>query len=160
MYWQQLSQLVMGAVFLAVLSVGCDAPASMPTPVPSTAMAGRPTGTATADFTPVDSIGDIVGTWRSSSRDLYLRFDESGILRKSFSVDKLDSRPYSTNEVWFEGTQMYLKEMAVSGAPSCGDEAAVYEVRLYSEGGIRIVKIRDSCAPRVRHTALELDPVP
>jgi hypothetical protein len=55
---------------------------------------------------------------------------------------------------------MYLKEKAVSGVPSCGDEPAVYEVRLYPDGKIRIVKIKDKCPPRAGDTALKLDPVP
>jgi hypothetical protein len=62
-------------------------------------------------------------------------------------------------EIWFEETQMHVKDKEVSGVPACGDAIGIYEVRLYPEGYIRIVVIKDSCSPRAGDTALKLNPV-
>ncbi len=102
---------------------------------------------------------DIVGIWQSPTKGLYLRFNEDGTLHQARSLDGLDTEPYAISDIWFQGTQMNLKERSVSGVPSCGDDPAIYEVHLLSGGYIQIVKIQDSCSPRAGDTALKLDPV-
>ena len=100
-----------------------------------------------------------MGTWHNEGKDIYLRFYEDGTLHQSHSLDNLDNQPYAISEVWFEGTQMSLKETAVSGVPSCGDTPGIYEVRLLPDGKIRIVRIKEKCSPRAGDTALQYDPV-
>jgi len=136
-------------------------PASTPTSLPPTATptAVPPTSAPTLAITLATSITDIVGVWQSPAKGLYFRFFEDGILHQAHSLDRLDTEPYAISEIWFEGTQMYLKEKAVSGVPSCGDDPAIYEVRLLSGGYIQIVEVQDKCPPRAGDTALKLDPV-
>ena len=77
-----------------------------------------------------------------------------------YSLDSLDYKSYAICKVRFEGTQMFLKEKAVSsGIPSCGDTPGIYEVRLFPDGKIKIVKIKEECSPRAGDTALQYDPV-
>lgn len=100
-----------------------------------------------------------MGVWHSPAKGLYFRFFEEGTLHQAHSLDRLDTEPYAISEIWFEGTQMNLKEKAVSGVPSCGDDPAIYEVHLFSGGNIQIVKVREKCSPRAGDTALKLEPV-
>ncbi len=177
-----------GLILVTLTSIGCVAPAAAPTPVPpmgtqtsvppvststlitpsasptavslnTTPTSVPPTNTPTPDFTLASSITDIAGVWQSQAKGLYFRFFEDGILHQAHSLDSLDTEPYAICEIWFEGTQMYLKEKAVSGVPSCGDDPAIYEVHLLLGGHIQIVKVQDKCPPRAGDTALKLDPV-
>lgn len=188
MSYQELLRRMIGATLVGLLLVGCGAPASTPTPVlptvtqtavppASTPTSLPPTATSTAvppittptsepptsiptpAFTLATSITDVVGVWQSPTKGLYFRFFEDGILHQAHSLDRLDTEPYAISEIWFEEAQMYLKEKAVSGVPSCGDDPAIYEVHLLSGGYIRIVKVHDKCSPRAGDTALKLDPV-
>lgn len=181
----RLTQYWIALTLVILVLVGCVSPAAEPTPIPSTAThtsipptpvpstdtptAMPPTATPTPvpptkqpteAFTLATSITEIVGAWQSPAKGLYFRFFEEGILNQAYSLDRVDTAPYSISEIWFEGTQMYLKEKSVSGVPPCGDDPAVYEVHLFSDGHIQIVKIRDKCSPRAGDTALKLDPVP
>ena len=131
-------------------------PTSAPTPTPT---AAPPTVAPTPVFTLATSIKDIIGTWNNADKSVYLRFYEDGTLHQSHSLDNLDNKPYAKSEVWFEGAQMFLKETAVSGVPSCGDTPGIYEVRLLPDGKIRIVRIKEKCSPRAGDTALQYDPV-
>lgn len=101
-----------------------------PTPVPPTSTPAPPTATPTQEFTLVTSVEEIVGTWHAERKAVYLRFYEDGTLHQSHSLDSLDNEPYAISEVQFEGTQMSLKETAVSGVPPCGHAPGMYEVRL------------------------------
>lgn len=170
--------VVVSLVLVVLLLVGCGAaepapiavaptvtpvpPTSTPTSLPPTAAPSPvpPTAAPTPAFTFATSVKDIVGTWHSRPKDLYLRFYEDGNAHQSHSLDRLDANPYASSEIWFEGTQMYLKEKAVSGVPSCGAEPAIYQVRLYLDGTIQVLKIEDKCPPRAGDTALQFEPVP
>jgi len=168
-----ISVLVFTLVFFVACASETPEPAT-PTPLPPTATLASPTATPTAipptptapptsaptqAFTLATSIEDIIGTWHSSRKNLYLRFYGNGTLHQSHSLDSLDYQPYAISEIWFEGTQMYLKEKAVSGVPSCGDTPGIYEVRLFPDGKIQIVRIKEKCSPRAGDTALQYDPV-
>jgi hypothetical protein len=100
-----------------------------------------------------------MGTWHNESKGIYLRFYEDGTLHQSHSLSGLDNQSYAISTIRFEGTQMFLKERAVSGVPSCEDTPGIYEVRLLPDGKIRIVKIKEECSPRAGDTALQYDPV-
>ncbi len=54
---------------------------------------------------------------------------------------------------------MFIKELSVSGVPSCGDTIAIYEVRLLEGGKIQIVSIEDKCSPRRGDIAGKYKPV-
>jgi hypothetical protein len=126
-------------------------PTSSPTPVPTaapptsspapTATAAPPTVAPTPPFTLATPVKDVVGIWHSAGKSIYLRFYEDGTPHQSHSLDGLNHEPYAKSKVWFEGTQMFLKETAVSGVPPCGATPAIYEARLLPEGRIRLVKI-------------------
>jgi hypothetical protein len=142
------------SIMLMTLVVIASACGSTPTPT-----AAPPTSAPTQAFTLATSIKDIMGTWHNEGKGIYLRFYEDGTLHQSHSLGGLDNRPYAISEVWFEGTQIFLKETAVSGVPSCGDTPGIYEVRLLPDGKIRIVRIKEKCSPRAGDTALQYDPV-
>jgi len=175
----KLSAQLVGIILIALLFVGCGTPAAISTPnpptltqtvIPSTSThtpvpptdtptAVPPTRTATPTFTLATSIADIAGVWHNSRKGLYFRFNEVGTLEQANSPGGLDF-PFAVLDIWFEGTQMYLKEKEVYGVPSCGDEPAVYEVWLYQDSTIQIKTIKDSCIPRAGDTALKLTRVP
>ena len=174
-----ISNRVIEVTLVALLLVGCAAPASTPAPVlqPATPTAVPPTvaptplpptvtptaipptSTSTPDYIKATSLADILGTWYNPNKKLYLRFYEDGILHHSHSLDEIDAAPHAKNEVWFEGTQMSLKTIEVSGVPPCGDKIGVYELRLYPEGNLQIMKIKDSCPQRAGEMALPFTPV-
>jgi len=145
------SPISMMLMTLVVIASACG---STPTPT-----ATPPTSAPTQVFTLATSINDIMGTWHNEGKGIYLRFYEDVTLHQSHSLDNLDNQPYAISEVRFEGTQMLLKETAVSGVPSCGDTPGIYEVRLLPDGKIRIVRIKEKCSPRAGDTALQYDPV-
>lgn len=159
----------MGAMLIFLLLVGCGAPAAEPIPAPSTATdtpippttatstTEPPTSTPTPAFTLATSIEDVVGTWYNPNKNIYLRFYEDGTFHHAHG---LDDEPHAINEFQFEGEEMFIKTISVSGVPSCGDEIGTYKVRLYPNGTIQIAKIKDNCLPRLGETALKFDPVP
>jgi hypothetical protein len=139
-------------IMLVLLASACS-PAQAP-------IAASPTSISTEAFTPATSIQDIVGTWQAEGFRVYLRFEEDGTLRYARALESLDAEPYAIAQIRFGGTQMFMKEVAVSGVPSCGEAEVVYEVQLLSSGNIQIVEIDDPCRPRAGDTALEFSPVP
>jgi len=174
-----ITNRVIEVTLVALLLAGCAAPASTPasvlqpatptaipptvapTPIPPTVTptAIPPTSTSTPDYIKATSLADILGTWYNPNKKLYLRFYEDGFLHHSHSLDEIDTAPYAKHEIWFDGTQISLKQLEVSGVPSCGDAIGIYEIRLYSKGNIQIVKIKDSCPQRAGETALPFMPV-
>jgi len=170
---------VIKTLLIALLLVGCATPASTPAPVSPTTIptaipptvaptpvpptitptAILPTSTSTPGYIQATSLEEILGTWYNPNKKLYLRFYEDGILHHSHLLDALDAAPYAKGEIWFEGTQLYMKTVEVHGVPDCGDAIGAYEVRLYPKGNIQIVKIKDSCSHRAGETALPYTPV-
>ena len=166
----KITYCVIHALLLALVLAGCAAPASTPAPIlqPATTTAipptvtptaVPPTSTSTPDYIKATSLADILGTWYNPNKKLYLRFYEDGFLHHSHSLDEIDAAPYAKHEIWFEGTQISLKQLEVSGVPSCGDSVGIYEIRLYPKGNIQVVKIKDSCPQRAGDTALPFTPV-
>jgi hypothetical protein len=100
----------------------------------------------------VTSAEEIVGTWLSR-RTYYIGFYEDGTCPQAHALDKLDSAPYAVNRFWFEGTQMHLETISVSGVPSCGDIVGIYEMRFLEDDKMQIARIEDKCSPRARDTA-------
>lgn len=135
-------------------------PTATPTPIPPTAAPTQPPTAAltpTQAFTPATSADKITGTWVMGN--YYIRFDRDGTFRQAHALDKLDSQPYAVNSYQFEGTKMIMTEIKVSGVPTCGKKVGSYEIRLLENGRIRIVAIKDECAPRTGDIAGEYEPV-
>jgi len=168
----------MGAMLILLLSVGCSAPAAVPTsapptatytPIPPTAIptpvpptatftAEPPTATPTQVFTLATSDDEIVGAWTRAGV-FYIRFDSDDTFRQAHALDQLASQPYAINAYHFEGTELIITTISVSGVPSCGTVIGRYEIQLLESGNIRIVAIKDQCAPRAGDTAGEFEPV-
>lgn len=121
-----------------------------PTPEP-------PTATPTQAFTLATSADEIVGTWHLGG--YYLRFDSDGTFRQAHALDKLDDQSYAISSYQFEGSEMTITEVSVSGVPSCGNKNGRYEIQLLESGNIRIVAIKDPCTPRAGEIAGEYEPV-
>ena len=156
---QKLSHQVMGAMLIMLLLVGCGAPAATLTPIPPTAthISKPPTATPTQVFTQATSTEEIAGTWHAGN--YYIRFDKDGTFRQADALEKLDSQPYAIITYQFEGTKMVITEVSVSGVPTCGKKIGNYEIRLLESSNIRIVSIKDQCAPRAGDIAGEYEPV-
>jgi hypothetical protein len=174
---KRISQKVMGAMLILLLLVGCGAPAAEPTsapptatytPIPPTATstpvpptttptAEPPTAKPTQAFTLATSADEIFGTWHAGS--YYIRFDGDGTFRQAHALDQLDNQAYAISSYQFEETEMVTQEVSVSGVPTCGKKTGRYEIQLLENGNIRIVDIKDQCAPRAGDTAREYEPV-
>lgn len=158
-------------IFTLVFSVACASeapepatptplpPTATPTPVPPTRTPEPPTATPTPAFTLATSAEEIVGTWLEGGAG-YNRFYEDGTFHQAHALDDLDHQPYAISEFWFEGTQMFTKELSVSGVPSCGDTIGIYKVRWLEGGKIQIVSIEDNCSARRGDIAGRYKPVP
>lgn len=175
---QKLSQRLIEVMLSTLLLVGCGAPAvtpvsptATPTTVPLTATSVPPTpvpptatptpkpqtATPTEAFTLATSAENIVGTWVVGN--YYIRFDKDGAFRQARALDELASHPYAITSYQFEDTKMVIKEVSVSGVPTCGKKIGNYEIQLLKSGNIRIVPIKDECNPRARDIAGEYEPV-
>ena len=104
-------------------------------------------------YAPVESQGDVIvtsaeqvlGTWQYLAARM--RFDD-GTIRQAWSANTLESAPYATSSYRFEGGEMLVTELAVSGVPTCGDAVGRYRVWLLESGELQIVAIGDPCPAR------------
>jgi len=183
----KLSKQIIGAGLILLVLVGCVTPAAPSTPIPPTnthmpipptatsspipptdspspipptftSTSEPPTKVPTHVFTLVSSIDEILGTW--SAGNYYIRFDSDGTFRQAHALDDLDSLPYAVTSYQFEGSEMVITEVSVSGVPSCGSKIGRYEIRLLENGSIQIVTIKDQCPPRAGDIARTYKPVP
>ena len=183
---QKLPQQMIGVTLVTLLLAGCsvppaapvvEAPAATSTPVPSVATptpepptatpTPEPTATPTPEpptatpapaFTLAASAEEIVGTWQQLGV-YYIRFNEDGTFHQADALDKLDNQPYAICKFRFEGTQMSIEQISVSGVPTCGSRIGVYQVRLLEGGKIEIVVIKDKCSARAGDISREYEPV-
>ena len=184
---QRLPQQIVAVALVTLLLAGCSAPPAAPvaeapaatsTPVPTvvtptpepptatptpqpptaTPTPEPPTSTSTPAFPLAASAEEIVGTWQHLGV-YYIRFNEDGTFHQAEALDKLDSQPYVVCKFRFEGTQMSIEEISVSGVPSCGSKIGVYEVRLLEGGKIEIAVIEDKCSDRASDISREYEPV-
>jgi hypothetical protein len=138
---------MMGMAVALLLLMGCGAPAATKPPAVA----------PTRAFTLATSAEEILGTWVAGR--YYIRFDKDGTFRQAHALDELDSQPYTINSYQLEGTKMVTTEVSVVGVPTCGKKIGSYEIRLLENGNIRIVAIKDGCAPRAGDMAGEYEPV-
>jgi hypothetical protein len=145
----------------SVYPVAADLWEQLPTPIPPTPTPTPepPTATPTQVFTLATSAEEIVGTWQAHAGRYYIRFDEDETFRQAHALDELDSQPYAISSYQFEGTKMVIREVSISGVPTCGKKIGSYEIRLLESGNIRIVAIEDQCEQRAGDVAREYGPV-
>ena len=85
-----------------LLLLGCAAPTPAPTPTP------EPTPTAA----PITTVEELVGVWRRVGGRHYIQFKEDGTYRAARSAEALEDHPVYEGEFWFEGGQLFLKDIA------------------------------------------------
>lgn len=114
--------------------------------VVAAAQTATPPATASETYVVVTSAEQVLGTWRYLAARM--RFDDDGTVRQSWSAGTLDSAPYAISSFRFEGGEMLVTELAVSGVPTCGDAVGRYRVWLLESGELQIVAIDDPCPAR------------
>jgi hypothetical protein len=105
-------------------------------------------------YAPVESQGDVIvtsaeqvlGTWQYLAAQT--RFDDDGTFRSAWSANTLERAPYAISSYRFEGGEMLVTELEVSGFASCGDAVGRYRVWLLESGELQIVAIDDPCPAR------------
>ncbi|MFU8889353.1 MAG: hypothetical protein ACNA8N_12210 [Trueperaceae bacterium] len=110
------------------------------------AQTATPPATASEAYVVVTSAEQVLGTWQHLAAAT--RFDDDGTFRSAWSADTLESAPYATSSYRFEGGEMIVTELAVSGVPTCGDAVGRYRVWLLESGELQIVAIDDPCPVR------------
>jgi hypothetical protein len=83
---------------------------------------------------------------------MYHRFRQDGLCHVAIALEDVGEHPDAIMEYWFEGTQLYLKEIDAPGLPTCGPEPAVYEVELLADGKLLYRWVQDYCTGRTRST--------
>ena len=148
------------SLFVLVGSVLISCSSSPTTAVPTfTVVLPTATSTPTQVYTLITSVEELAGTWQNADR-FFFRFYTDGTYHQAHTVGDLESQPYAISKFWFEGTEMNVEDISVSGVPSCQPNIGVYEVRMLATGNIEFVSIMDKCTPRARETAHEFEPVP
>ena len=114
--------------------------------VAALAQSATPPATASESYVVVTSAEQVLGTWQYLAART--RFDQDGTFRSAWSADTLESAPYAISSYRFEGDEMLVTELAVSGVPACGDAVGRYRVWLLESGELQIVAIDDPCSAR------------
>jgi hypothetical protein len=135
---QKWIRQITGVTLAILLLLGCGAP-------PATPVSEAPAATTTL-VTRRTSVEEIVGTWQKTIGPGYIRFYEDCTFHEADAQESVDSQPLATNSYQFEGTEVVMKEVSVSGVPSCGESIGTYEIRLLESGSIRLVVLEDDAA--------------
>ena len=150
--------LHLGVVVLLV--VACS-PSATPTPLPQPTATARPTATLPPGARLATSLEDIAGTWVGLEADrMYQRFNLDGTCFSSVSLENLNTNPAVESTCRFEGDQLIMTDVKVTGLTSCGGKPGRYQVHLLANGNIAFVRVFETCAPRGRSTAMEHERVP
>jgi len=177
---KRISQKVMGAMLILLLSVGCGAPAAVPTsapptasytPIPPTATPTPvpPTATLTAELptaTPpalITSAEMLIGNWQPLSKGhaaMFLQLNSDGTCRQSSSLEGLTTVPQVECTFTLEGANLSMTVVKLNGVPECPTPTGTYEVRLVAEDWIKLVPNKDSCVPRKNSTQGEYQRIP
>jgi len=150
--------IAIGLLLLAACAPSAPPPTATPVPTP------------TSVPTPESAEG-LIGIWHQTPRnphvgEVYLQFKEDGTYRVAkWAADRLEDYPNLEGEFWFEGKQLFVKDIA--GDPPW-DECirpkqiiGKYEVQVLANGNLKLVKIEDECSGRVKVLpAGEYEPVP
>ena len=159
--------------------VGCSAPAATPappiltrvpptsTPVPSTPTPVPPTPT-TVPPTPTPPVSStsaekLIGAWQPLSKSadaMFLQINSDGTCRQSSSLDGLTAVPEVECTYTFEGADLSMTAVKLTGVPACPSATGTYEVRLVADNQIELVATKDTCSPRKRSTVGAYQRVP
>ena len=176
----RIFQQVTGAMFILLLLVGCGVPAAEPTPESPTAKHSpvQPTNTPTPNpptttprtepptATPpvlITSVEMLIGNWQPLSKGhaaTFLQINSDGTCRQSYSLEGLTNVPQVDCTYTLEGANLSITAVKLNGVPECPSPTGMYEVRLVTEDQIRLVPIKDSCAPRKSSTQGEYQRIP
>ena len=163
-------QVVITVVLLVL--VGCSAPAAAPapptsTPVPPTPTPVPPTPTPVPPTTtsPVSSTGAemLIGAWQplSKSRDaMFLQINSDGTCRQASSLGGLTATPEVECTYTFEGADLSMTAVKLTGVPACPSPTGQYAVQVVADNQIKLVATQDTCAPRRRSTVGAYQRVP
>jgi hypothetical protein len=141
---RKFNERIITLVILPVaLVLGACQPVILPTPAP-------PTATAAPSRTPgprlATRLEDILGIWQASG--IFYRFNQDGTYTGAFSLDSLEAeteRAHFEGEFWFEGTQLFLRELKAVDVTPCGDKTASYQVQLLENGHLKFTASEDAC---------------
>jgi len=157
-----MKKIIATLIAIGLLLLAACAPSAPPT--------ATPVPTPTSVPTP-ESTEDLIGIWHQTPRnpnhgEVYLQFKEDGTYRVAkWAADRLEDYPNLEGEFWFEGKQLFVKDIA--GDPpwdECRRPKQIigkYEVQVLANGNLKLVKIEDECSGRVKVLpAGEYEPVP
>ena len=117
-------------------------------------------GSGEVEIGPITSFDDIAGTTYERQGVVpprYFHFFEDGTLHHSSNRDLVEERPSVIQETSFEGTTVFLHEIA----GLCSDDPdAIYEIHLLENGNLQFVAIEDACPPRSTNFPAEYTPLP
>ena len=116
--------------------------------------------TAEVEPGPITSFDDIAGTTyerQGAGAPGYFHFFEDGTIHFSTNRDLVEERPSIIQETSFEGTTVFLHEIA----GLCADDPdAIYQIHLLENGNLEFVAIEDACPPRSTNFPAEYTPLP
>ena len=128
--------IVIGIGLLLLSSCAAPTPAPTPTAVPT------PTAAS------ITTVEELVGVWRRVAGRLYIQFKGDGTYRVAAAAEALEEHPSIEGEFWFEGGQLFLKDIAgrIPGADSCvGLRAGSYEVQGAVKDYLTFAAIDEPC---------------
>ena len=105
----------------------------------------------------------LIGNWQplwNSSDAMFLQFNSNGTCRHSCLLDGLTNVPQVECTYTFEGTNLLITAVKLSGVQECPSLTGKYEVKLLAEDHIQLVDIKDPCTPRLRSTQGEYQRIP
>jgi len=97
----------------------------------------------------------LIGNWQplSKSRDaMFLQINSDGTCRQSSSLDGLTAVPEVECTYTFEGTDLSMTAVKLTGVPPCPSATGKYAVQAVADNQIQLVATNDTCAPRKRST--------
>ncbi len=150
MCYHKLSHPLVEIAVVLLFLVGCSAPAA--TPIPPTPTPVPPTPTPPAS---VPSAEKLIGNWEpvSKSRDaMYLQINSDGTCRQASSLNGLTTGPEVECTYTFEGTDLSMTAVKLTGVPACPSPTGQYAVQLVADDQIELVATQDTCGPRKRST--------
>jgi hypothetical protein len=165
MRYHKLSHPLVEITVVLLFLVGCSAPAATsappaPTPVPPTSTPVPPTSTpvppTSTSAASITSAELLIGVWQPllKSRDaMFLQINSDGTCRQASSLEGLTAVPEIECTYTFEGTDLSLTAVKLTGVPACPSPTGKYAVQPVADNRIRLVVTQDTCAPRKRSTA-------
>jgi hypothetical protein len=149
--------IAIGLLLLAGCAPSAPPPTATPVPTPTS-------------VTIPESAEGLIGIWRGTPPvphvgQFYWQFKEDGTYRVATgAADRLENDPKVEGEFWFEGKQLFIKDIA--GDPPwdvCIRPKQIigkYEVQMLANGNLKLVKIEDECSGRANDLPARYERVP